>query len=76
MNKDSKTLTKIFNMADEMGLYCSITKEKGEVLNIFVGEETFFRSDCINDFIHASGGRRYTYKDLKKHVYKYREVDK
>ena len=41
MNKDSKTLTKIFNMADESGLYCSMTIAGGEVLSIFVGEETF-----------------------------------
>ncbi len=68
MNKDSKILTKIFNMADEMGLYCSITKDRGEVLDIFVGVQTFFRSDCVNDFIHDSDGRRYTYKDLKQHI--------
>lgn len=41
MNKDSQILTKIFNMADEFGLYCSMTKENGEVLSIFVGEKTF-----------------------------------
>lgn len=73
MNKDSKILTKIFNIADELGLYCSMTKVKGEVLDVFVGEETFFRSDCFYDFIHVAGGRRYTYKDLKKYVYKYKE---
>lgn len=68
MNKDSKTLTKIFNMADEMGLYCSMYKEKGEVLHIFVGGQTFFNSDCVNDCIHDSDGRRYTYKDLKQYI--------
>ena len=36
MNKDSKTLTKAFNLADELGLYCSMTKADGEVLSIFV----------------------------------------
>lgn len=68
MNKNSKTLTKIFNMADEMGLYCSITKGGGEVLSIFVGGQTFFNSDCVNDCIHDSDGRGYTYKDLKQHI--------
>lgn len=68
MNKDSKTLTKAFNLADELGLYCSMTKERGEVLNIFVGEQTFFRSDSVNDCIHDSDGRRYTYKDLKQYI--------
>lgn len=68
MNKDSKIFTKIFNMADEMGLYCSMTKESGEVLSIFVGGQTFFRSDCVEDCIHDSDGRRYTYKDLKQHI--------
>ena len=68
MNKDSKILTKIFNMADEMGLYCSMDKEKGEVLHIFVGGLTFFRSDCVNDCIHDYEGRRYTYKDLKQYI--------
>jgi hypothetical protein len=70
MNKDSKTLTKIFNMADEMGLYCSMVKEGGEVLHIFVGEQTFFRSG-VYDGIHDSDGRRYTYKDLKQHILTY-----
>ena len=65
MNKDSKTLTKIFNMADELGLYCSMVKLKGEVSSIYIGEQTFFNSDCINDSIHDADGRRYTYKDLK-----------
>ena len=68
MNKNSKTLTKIFNMADEMGLYCSITKGGGEVLNIFVGGQTFFNIDCVNECIHDSEGRRYTYKDLKQYI--------
>lgn len=68
MNKDSKTLTKIFNLADELGLYCSMTKGGGEVLSMFVGEKTFFGSDCVNDFIHDSEGRKYTYKDLKRYI--------
>lgn len=68
MNKNSKTLAKIFNMADEMGLYCSMTKGEGEVLGIFVGGQTFFNSNCVNDCIHDSDGRRYTYKDLKQHI--------
>lgn len=68
MNKDSRIFTKIFNMADEMGLYCSMSKESGEVLSIFVGENTFFRSDSVCDCIHDSDGRRYTYKDLKQHI--------
>ena len=76
MKKDSKTLTKIFNMADELGLYCSMVKLKGEVSSIYIGEQTFFNSDCINDSIHDSDGRRYTYKDLKKYVYKCKESDK
>ena len=76
MNKDSKTLTKIFNMADDMGLYCSMTKGRGEVLSMFVGEQTFFSSDCINNCIHDADGHRYTYKDLKKYVYKCKELDK
>lgn len=76
MNKDSKTLTKIFNMADELGLYCSMDKAKGEVLSIFVGGKTFFISNCVNDGIHDSGGHIYTYKDLKKYVYKCKELDK
>ena len=76
MNKDSETLTKIFNMADEMGLYCSITKGNKEVLSIFVGEQTFFPSYCINNYIHDADGRMYTYKDLKKYVNKCKELDK
>lgn len=76
MNKDSKTLTKIFNIADEMGLYCSMTKGNKEVLSIHVGEQTFFSSDCIKDSIHDADGRMYTYKDLKKHVNKCKELDK
>ena len=76
MNKDSKTLTKIFNLADELGLYCSLTKGDGEVLSMFVGEQTFFTSDCINDSIHDADGHRYTYKDLKKYVCKFKELDK
>ena len=72
MNKDSKTLTKIFNMADELGLYCSMVKLKGEVSSIYIGEHTFFNSDCINDSIHDADGRRYTYKDLKKYVHSYK----
>ena len=76
MNKDSKTLTKIFNLADEIGLYCSIVKVKGEVSSIYVGEKTFFQSDCINNYIHDADGRMYTYKDLKKYVYKCKELDK
>ena len=75
MNKDSQILTKIFNMADEFGLYCSMTKGRGEVLSMFVGEQTFFSSDCINDSIHDADGHRYTYKDLKKYVYKCKELD-
>ena len=76
MNKDSKVLTKIFNIADEMGLYCSMTKGNGEVLSMFVGEQTFFSSNCINDSIHDADGHRYTYKDLKKYVYKCKELEK
>ena len=71
MNKSSKTLTKIFNLADEMGLYCSMIKEKGEVLHIFVGGQAFFGSGVVNDCIHDSDGRRYTYKDLKKYILTY-----
>lgn len=74
MNKDSKTLTKIFNIADELGLYCSMVKARGEVLSVFVGGETFFRSDCLYGFIHAAGGRKYTYRDLKKYLCKCREL--
>lgn len=73
MNKDSETLTKIFNLADELRLYCSMTKRKGEVLSMFVGEQTFFRSDCINNYIHDSDGNKYTYRDLEKYVYKCKE---
>lgn len=76
MNKDSITLTKIFNLADELGLYCSMTKGSGEVLNMFVGEKTFFTSDCINNYIHDSDRNKYTYRDLKKYVYKCKELDK
>ena len=76
MNKDSKTLTKIFNMADELGLYCSMVKLKGEVSSIYVGEKTFFPSDCVNNFIHDADGHSYTYKDWKKYVCKYKELDK
>ena len=76
MSKDSQILTKIFNMADEMGLYCSMTKGNKEVLSIFVGEQTFFSSYCINDSIHDADGHRYTYKDLKKYVCKCKELDK
>lgn len=72
MNKDSKILTKIFNMADEMGLYCSITKSKGEVSTIFVADETFFNSDCYYEYIHTAGGNKYTYKDLKRHILDYK----
>lgn len=68
MNKNSKTLVKIFNMADELGLYCSMIKEKGEVLHIFVGGQAFFNSDCVSNYIHDSDGRRYTYKDLKQYI--------
>ena len=76
MNKDSKTLTKIFNMADDIGLYCSMTKGRGEVLSMHIGEHTFFTSDCINDSIHDAYGHRYTYRDLKKYVYKCKELDR
>ena len=76
MNKDSKILTKIFNMADDMGLYCSMTKGDGEVLSMFVGEQTFFISDCVNNCIHDADGHSYTYKDLKKYVCKCKELDK
>ena len=76
MSKDSQILTKIFNMADEIGLYCSMTKGDGEVLSIFFGGQTFFTSDCVNNCIHDADGRRYTYKDLKKYVYKCKESDK
>ena len=76
MNKDSKTLTKIFNIADELGLYCSMVKLKGEVSSIYIGEKTFFNSDCINDSIHDGDGHRYTCKDLKKYVCKCKELDK
>lgn len=75
MNKDSKTLTKIFNIADEMGLYCSMTKGDGEVLSMYVGEQTFFPSDCVHG-IHDADGHSYTYKDLKKYVNKCEELDK
>lgn len=71
MNKSSKTLTKIFNLADEMGLYCSMIKEKGEVLHIFVGGQAFFGSSVVDDCIHDSDGRRYTYKDLKQYILTY-----
>lgn len=71
MNKDSKTLIKAFNLADEMGLYCSMIKEGGEVLHIHVGERTFFNSDCVNGSIHDSDGRKYTYKDLKQYILTY-----
>ena len=76
MSKDSQILTKIFNMADEWGLYCSMDKGRGEVLSIYVGGQTFFSSDCINDSIHDADGHRYTYKDLKKYVCKCKELDK
>ena len=76
MNKDSKTLTKIFNIADEMGLYCSMVKVKGEVSSIYVGGQTFFPSDCIHYSIHDADGHSYTYKDLKKYVCKCKELDK
>lgn len=75
MNKDSQILTKIFNMADEYGLYCSMVKVKGEVSSIYAGEKTFFSSDCVNDSIHDAYGNRYAYKDLKKYVYKCKELD-
>lgn len=71
MNKSSKTLIKIFNLADEMGLYCSMIKEKGEVLHIFVGGQAFFGSSVVDDCIHDSDGRRYTYKDLKQYLLEY-----
>lgn len=73
MNKDSEILTKIFNMADEMGLYCTISKNKGEVSTIFVAGETFFRSDCACKYIHTAGGNKYTYKDLKRHILDYKK---
>ena len=76
MNKDSKTLTKIFNIADEMGLYCSMTKGRGEVLSIYVGEQTFFSGDISNSSIHDSAGNRYSYRDLKKYVCECKELDK
>lgn len=72
MNKDSKILTNIFNMADEMGLSCSISKGKGEVFTIFVVGETFFHSDCVHKYIHTAGGNKYTYKDLKRHILDYK----
>ena len=75
MDKGSKTLTKIFNMADEMGLYCSMTKMCGEVLSIYVGERTFFNSYIVNDSIRDSDGHRYSYRDLKKYVYSCKELD-
>ena len=73
MNKDSQILTKIFNMADKFGLYCSMTKRNKEILSIYVGERTLFPSDCVNNCIHDADGHKYTYKDLKKYVYKYKE---
>lgn len=76
MNKDSKTLTKIFNLADEMGLYCSMVKIGGEVSSMFVGEKTLFNSDCLKNYIHDSDNNKYTYKDLEKYVYKCKELDK
>ena len=76
MNKDSKTLTKIFNLADELGLYCSMSKIGGEVSSMFVGEKTFFSSDCLDNYIHDSDKNKYTYRDLKKYVYKCEELDK
>lgn len=76
MNKDSKTLTKIFNLADELGLYCSIIKIGGEVSSMFVGEKTFFSRDCFDNYIHDSHKKKYTYKDLEKYVYKCKELDK
>ena len=53
-----------------------IIKLKGEVSSIYIGEQTFFNSDCINDSIHDGDGHSYTYKDLKKYVYKCKESDK
>lgn len=73
MNKDSQILTKIFNMADEFGLYCTITKRNREVLCMYIGEKTFFPSDCVNNSIHDAYWHNYTYKDLKKYLYKYKE---
>lgn len=73
MNKDSKILTKIFNMADEMGFFCSISKNKGEVYTIFVAQETFFTSDCVYEYIHTAGGNKYTYRDLKRHILNYKK---
>lgn len=76
MNKDSQILTKIFNMADEIGLYCSMVKVKGEVSSIYVGERTIFPSDCAKNYIHDADGHKYTYNDLKKYIHKYKELDK
>lgn len=76
MNKNSQILTKVFNLADELGLFCSMTKGDGEVLSMFVGEKTFFSKDCINNHIHDSDGNKYTYRDLEKYVYKCKELDK
>ena len=76
MSKDTQILTKIFNMADEIGLYCSMTKEDREVLSVFAGGKTFFPSDCVNNCIHDADGHKYTYKDLKKYVYKHKELNK
>lgn len=76
MNKDSQILTKIFNMADEIGLYCTMTKRNKEVLSMYVGEQTFFPSDFVNDCIHDADGHKYTYKDLKKYVHIHKELDK
>lgn len=73
MNKDSKTLTKIFNMADKMGLYCLMTKAHGEVLDIHVGKQSFFSSSVATDSIHNSDGHRYSYRDLKRYVYNCKE---
>ena len=76
MNKDSQILTKIFNIADKAGLYCSITKENGEVLHIYFGKQTFFTSDCVHNYIYNADGHTYTYKDLKNYVYKCKELVK
>lgn len=40
------------------------------------GEQTFFASNCINNCIHDADGHSYTYKDLKKYVYKCKELDR
>ena len=77
MNEDSKVLTKIFEMVDEIGLYCSLDKRGGEVVSLHFAKKTFFPRDCCREYIHDHNGSEHTYEDLKKFVLKFRkELDK